>query len=438
MRIVHLTPGTGSFYCGTCLRDRTLVRALRARGHQVSLVPMYLPSFPEDASAPEEALIHMGAVNLYLQHRLPASRLIPRPLASLLDSPRLLRWISRRSGSTDPVFLGEMTISMLQGEQGRLGPAVEKLAAQCAQEERPDAILLSNALLVGVARSLKERTGATLACTLQGEEPYLDSLPEPQRGIAWQTLRERARDVDAFIAVSRSYADRMAGRLGLAADRVGVVLNGLDAEDLGAAEPRRAPARPTLGFLARMCEDKGLPLLVGAYVLLRERGRVPDLALRAAGVVRPEDRALVEAQRRRLDEAGLGEDAELRPDIGPEAKRELLGSLTVMSVPAAADESFGLYVLEAMAAGVPVVQPRHAAFPEIIEATGGGVLCEPDDLQALAEAIEELLLDEPRARRLGEQGQRAVRSHFTADRMAREVEALLLEFADSNKGGEAQ
>lgn len=439
MRIVHLTPGTGSFYCGTCLRDRTLVRALRARGHAVSLVPMYLPSFPEEKVAPDEAPIRMGAVNLYLQQKLPAVRLLPRPLTHLLDSPRLLRWISRRTGSTDPVFLGEMTISMLQGERGRLGPAVEELAGWCAREDPPaDVVLLSNALLLGMARRVRERTGAAVVCTLQGEAPYLDALPEPQRGIAWQTLRERAPDADALVAVSRSYADLMAERLGLAAESVGVVWNGLDAEELSAAPRRDAPTRPALGFLARMCEDKGLSLLVEAFIRLRQRGRVPDLALRVAGVQRPEDRARVEGLRQRLAEAGLGQDAEFRPDIGPEAKRELLGSLTVMSVPAAADESFGLYLLEAMAAGVPVVQPRHAAFPEILDATGGGILCEPDDPQALAEAIEGLLLDEPRARRLGEQGQRAVRSHFTADRMALEVEALLRELVDSKKGDPAR
>ena len=93
----------------------------------------------------------------------------------------------------------------------------------------------------------------------------------------------------------------------------------------------------------------------------------------------------------------------------------------MFSVPALYGEAFGLYVIEALAAGVPVVQPRTAAFPELIEATGGGVLCEPGDPQALAEAIEELLLDPARARALGEAGRRAVFEKFSAEAMARDM-----------------
>ncbi|MEW6071867.1 MAG: glycosyltransferase family 4 protein [Planctomycetota bacterium] len=427
MRIAHLSPGTGDFYCGTCLRDRTLVRALRGRGHEVEIVPLYLPAYGEDGTPSDDGPIHLGAINLYLAQKLSACRYLPRAVTGRLDSPALLRWVARRFPATDPALLGEMTVAMLEGEEGRLAPAIEALAASLAAGPPFNVVLLSNALLAGVARRIAERTGAAVACTLQGENAFLDALPEPHRGLAWRTLAARARQVALFLAVSRHHAARMADRLGLPEARVAVVPNGIDVEDFSARAAGEAPSPPALGFLARLCAEKGLPLLVDAFLLLRERGRVPDLRLRAAGVLRAEDRVIVAALRRRLAAAGLAAATEFLPDVDPAAKRAFLASLSVLSVPASAEESFGLYLLEAMAAGVPVVQPRHAAFPEILAATGGGILCDPGDPRALAEAIEALLLDPPRARELGERGGRAVRERFTAQRMAREVEERLTE-----------
>ena len=125
--------------------------------------------------------------------------------------------------------------------------------------------------------------------------------------------------------------------------------------------------------------------------------------------------------RERLQAGGLLGDADFNPNLDRAGKLALLRSLSVFSVPARYGEAFGLYVIEALAAGVPVVQPRVAAFPELIEATGGGVLCAPDDPEALAEAIEGLLLDPARARALGEAGQRAVFERFSAGAMAQAV-----------------
>ncbi len=434
MRIAHLTPGTGSYYCGTCLRDQTLVRALRARGHDVAMVPMYLPSFTggedEDEGAGEP--IRMGAINLYLQQKMPACRLLPRALTDLLDSPGLLRWVSKRAaGTTEPHFLGEMTLSMLRGEDGRLAPAVRRMTEQLAAEEPYDVILLSNALLAGFARPLHERTGAPVVCTLQGESPFLDALPASHRDDAWRALAACAAHVDGFIAVSRNYAEIMLDRLGLSSGHMAVVLNGADLEEYPPRTDADDPPRPTIGFLSRMCADKGLPLLVDAFVALRARGTVPDAALIVTGVELADDKPLVAAQREKLRAAGLGADVEFRPNVEPHEKWEFLRSLSVLSVPATADESFGMYLLEAMAAGVPVVQPRHAAFPGFVEATGGGLLCTPDDPQALATTLEELLLDPANARRLGEAGRRAVGERFTADRMAGDVEAHLQKIVDA-------
>ncbi len=129
--------------------------------------------------------------------------------------------------------------------------------------------------------------------------------------------------------------------------------------------------------------------------------------------------------RKRLAEAGYIGETAFFPNLSRAEKLDFLGALSVFSVPANYGESFGLYLLEAQAAGVPVVQPRAAAFPEIIEATGGGVLCEPDDPKSLADAIEQLLLSPQLARALGETGRKAVFEKFSVEAMAKETLRVL-------------
>ena len=421
MRIVQLTPGTGNFICGSCLRDNTLARGLRRLGHDVIVAPLYLPLVLEEPA--EDDKVRLGGINVYLLQKLPWIRFLPRIVADRLDSPRLLRWAATRAGMTDPKGLGVLTLSMLRGEEGRQARELDKLVAWLATIDPPDLVLLSNALLCGLARRIKQELRCPVLCTLQGEPPFLDSLPQPQRDQCWSTLAERARDLDGFIAVSRFAADLMRERMQLDDERVHVVPNGIEPDGF---EPRigSRSVRPTIGYVARMCADKGLPTLVEAFLLLRERGRVPALRLCAGGVVLAQDRPLLENLRARVRAAGAEEAVEFRADLSRTEKIQLLQELSVLSVPATYGESFGLYLLEAMACGVPVVQPRHGAFPEILEATGGGVLYEPDDAQALALALEELLLDEERARRLGAHGREVVLRAFTAERMARDVERV--------------
>jgi glycosyltransferase involved in cell wall biosynthesis len=279
-------------------------------------------------------------------------------------------------------------------------------------------------MLLGVMDSLQRVLPAPVICTLQGEAPFLDALSEPYKGRAWSLLSQKARAVDSFVAVSGFTGKMMADRLRLDSERVDVVHNGIDLADFAALE-HIPPERPTLGFLARMCPDKGLHTLVEAWLEIARRGKVPLPRLRAAGVELAVDRPYVEELRARIAAAGLAEHADFSPNVTSSQKLALLTGLTVFSVPATYGESFGLYLLEALASGVPVVQPRDAAFPELIERTGGGLLCEPDDPASLADALEELLGDPERARALGATGRRAVLADFGAERMARDFEAVL-------------
>jgi glycosyltransferase involved in cell wall biosynthesis len=419
MRIVQLTPGTGSFYCGTCLRDNALVAELCRQGHDAIMVPMYLPPTLDEPSAARGAPLFYGGVNVYLQQKSALFRHTPRWLDKLFDSPPLLKAAASKAGSTSASQLGDMTISSLRGEQGNQAKELERLVEWLETDFRPEVVCLSNVLLAGLARRIKERTGAPVVCTLQGEDTYLDALPAKDREVAWRTLAERCKEIDAFIAVSHYHGDLMRERIGLPTDKVHVVYNGIS---LKGYEPAPVPPDPpVLGYLARMYPPKGLETLIEAYIQIRKRGRHDNLKLRVAGSMTEMDKPFVEKLRGRLAGEGLEADAEFLPDVDHTGKIAFLRSLSVLSVPATYGESFGLYVIEAMAAGVPVVQPRHAAFPELIEATGGGILCEPNKVQALADGIEELLDDPEKTRALGLAGRQAVEEKFNVEKMAQAV-----------------
>jgi glycosyltransferase involved in cell wall biosynthesis len=418
VHIVYLTSGTGSFYCGTCMRDNALVVALRKQGHDALLVPMYLPLTLDEASAAENAPLFYGGINVYLQQISGLFRKTPRWVDKLFDSAWALGGAAKRAGMTQARDLGDLTLSMLKGEDGNQAKELDRLV-EWLRTEKPDVVCLSNALFMGLARRIKQETGALIACTLQGEDGFLDALPEPDRTASWETLAERAKDVDAFIAVSKYHADLMTSRAKLPPERVHVVYNGILLDGYG-PKPA-APETPVLGYLARMHHSKGLSTLVEAFILLCQRDRIKNLRLKIAGAQVGDDVKYAEKMQARLTEAGFGDRVTFHPNIDRDEKIAFLQSLSVLSVPATYGESFGLYVIEALAAGTPVVQPRHAVFPELLAETGGGVLCEPDDPASLADAIENLLTDPEAATALGEEGRKTVHERFNVDEMARNV-----------------
>lgn len=421
MNIVQLTPGAGGMFCGNCFHDNTLVAGLRHLGHDATMLPLYLPVNVDEADQSAGNPIFFGGINVYLQQKATFFRHAPGWLHRCLNSRRLLEWAAGRAAKTRATEVGELLLSMLRGETGNQNREITELIGWLRAHAKPDVICLSNALLVGMVRRLKAELGVPVVCLLQGEEPYLDALPSALRPVVWQLLTERAADLDGWIAPSRWNAEAMKLRLNLNPERVHVIPDGINLvgyaiEGRGLrAESQRAPV---LGYFARMCKDKGLDTLVEAYIQLKQRGRVPRLKLHIGGGCGPGDEPFVKSLRVRLAEAGYIGEVGFSPNLNRAEKLEFLQGLTVFSVPANYGEAFGLYVIEALAAGVPVVQPRAAAFPEILAATGGGVLCEPNDAKSLADALEELLLDPARARAMGEAGRRAVAEKFSAEAMA--------------------
>ncbi|OGV65391.1 MAG: hypothetical protein A3K19_11085 [Lentisphaerae bacterium RIFOXYB12_FULL_65_16] len=423
MNIVHITPSSGrSFYCQNCLRDAALVRALRGLGHDVTLVPMYLPLTGDRGEPLGDAPVFYGAVSLYLEQRLPFLRRAPRWLERCLDSPPLLGWAARKAGSTRAHGLEELTLSMLRGEHGHQVSQLDDLCAWLQQHHKPDVIHLSNALLLGLARQLRQRLGVRVVCSLQDEDVWVDAMEPEAAERIWGIMAERAADVDRFLPVSQHYAEMMARRLRLAPDRLRVVPIGIDLTGFAPAPLSFAP--PVIGYLSRMSESLGLGLLAEAFIRLKKDDRFGSLQLKVVGGMTADDRLFVDGMRRRLEEHGTLQDVEFASDFTREGRLAFLSSLSVLSVPVLGGDAFGMYLLEAMAAGVPVVQPRAGAFPEIIEATGGGILYAPNDVRTLTEALQSLLLDPERARALGRHGRAAVERDFSIERMASNVAAV--------------
>jgi glycosyltransferase involved in cell wall biosynthesis len=402
------------------MRDNALAVALRRQGHDAILVPLYLPMMLDEPTSTEDAPLFYGGVNVYLQQTSSLFRKTPAWLDRLLDSPAVLKQAAARAGMTKPEELGSITLSMLQGENGNQLKELDRLIEWLNSDGKADVVCLSNALLMGMATRIKEKTKAQVVCTLQGEDYFLESLPEKDRVLCWQELAKKAQSVDTFIAVSQYYGEQMQRLAQLPAERVRVVFNGIDLKGYPTAPHPLSLDPPTIGYLARLNPLKGLHTLIDAYLLLRQKGTIPDVRLRVAGTKNSADDAYIESQKARLIEAGLEAFVEFLPNLPRESKIEFLKSLSVLSVPATYGESFGLYLLEAWAVGVPVVQPRHAAFPEILAATGGGILCAPDDPEALASAWEALLSDPNRLRDLGQRGFEAVHRSFSIDTMAAE------------------
>ena len=417
VNILQVTPGAGGMYCGNCFRDNALVAALRKLGHHTLLVPLYLPMRLDEEDQSHGTPIFFGGINVYLGQKSTLFRKAPGWLRNVLASPGLLKWAAGRAAKTRAEDVSDLTLSMLQGENGNQARDLEDFLGWIKTQARPDVICLSNALLAGMARRLKQEIGAPVVCSLQGEDTFLDALAEPYRTQCWATLSERAKEIDLFIAPSRYYGDLMARRLGVPPERVEVIYNGINLE--GFAPAASLPTPPVLGYFARMCREKGLDLLVEAYLLARKK--VPALRLRVGGGCGPADEVFVNDLRTRLENAGCSKDAEFFPNLDRAAKLDFLRSLTVFSVPALYGEAFGLYVIEALATGVPVVQPDVAAFPELIKQTGGGILCKPGNTASLADGIASLVTDRVQLEDLSRTGRGAVQERFSIQRMAENV-----------------
>jgi glycosyltransferase involved in cell wall biosynthesis len=428
MRIAFITAGAAGMFCGSCMRDNALAAALRKLGHDALLIPTYTPIRTDEPDV-SQGRVFFGGINVFLQQKSRLFRHTPWLFDRLLDFPRLLRWVSRFASRTKYSDLYDLTHSMLRGRHGKQRKELAKLTGWLAADVKPEVVLLTNALLSGVVPEVKRTLGVPVLVTLQGDDVFLDAFEPALRETLIAQIRENAAAVDAFICTSAAYADHMAKYLGLPREKMHVVLPGINLTGYSADRPVRCEPPLTIGYFARICREKGFHNLVDAFILLRKSPGAPPTKLRASGWLGENDRAYLAEQVAKLTAAGLAGDFEHVESPDHESKVAFFRSTDVFSVPTTFHEPKGLYVLEAWANGVPVVLPNRGAFPELIAATNGGLLVEPDDPHALAAGLRRMLDDAELRATCAASGAEAVRERFTAEVMAAETAKVLAHHA---------
>ena len=232
MKIAYITAGAAGMYCGSCLHDNTLVAALIAQGHDALLVPTYTPIRTDEPDVSQKR-VFLGGINVYLQQKLGIFRHTPRIVDRLLDARGLLRLISRFAIRTRAEELGELTVSMLKGSHGNQRKEVASLVDWLASDVQPDIVNLTNVLLSGMVGEIKQRLGVPIICTLQGDDIFLESLPQSFRSEALALIKAHCLQVDGYITTSTYYAGFMTEYLGIPRDRIQVVYPGLNLAGYG-------------------------------------------------------------------------------------------------------------------------------------------------------------------------------------------------------------
>lgn len=416
MRILAFTAGAANMYCGSCLRDNALAGELKAMGHDVMLMPMYTPTLVDEANV-SDSHVFFGGISVYLQQHSSLFRKTPWFLDKLWDSKFALKAASKSSIPVNPKFLGEMTVAMLEGEAGPQKKEFEKMTDYLQRMPKPDVVTIPNSLVIAMAAPIKRTLNAPLYVTLQGEDLFLEQLQEPYRSRSLSLIRNMVNEADGFIAVSEFCGRLMSAYLSIPSDKIHIIPLGVNPQDLQMRETRNDNTF-RLGYLARITPEKSLHQLCEAYRWMRHEGGLPPSRLEAAGYMAPEQQGYLRIIEAQMKDWGLREEFHYHGSLDREQKIRFLRSLDVLSVPSLYAETKGLYALEAMACGVPIVSPRHGSFPEMIERTGGGLLAEPDNPISFGQAILSLYRDPARRDEIGRNGYNGIRQHYSVQTMA--------------------
>ena len=422
MKILQIIPGSGgSFYCGNCLRDSKYVDALRKQGHEVIKLPMYLPLFADEHDLTGIPVFY-GAVSIYLKQIYPIFRKAPPWFDKLLNSKPVLKLAAGQAGSTRAKGLEEMTISMLLGEDGQQKNELNRMIEWISDNCKPDIIHISNALLLGLAHQLREKIQVPIICSLQDEDTWVDVMKPHIRDKIWKLMESKVAQVDAFIAVSDYYKIVIQKNMNIPDNKLFRVHIGVDPNDYNYL-PVSEKAR-TIGFISRMCYDNGLDILTDAFIELRSKKSFEDVKLIITGGNTNDDIKYIKGIKKKLKKHNLSGEVEFHEVFEGAGRKEFFRKVSVISVPVRNGEAFGIYLLEAMASGVPVIQPALGAFPEIVNAAGGGIIYEPNSSSKLAEILANLLSDSNLKRKLSSEGRSGIENKFDIDQQTKEMVSI--------------
>ena len=419
MKIVYLITGSGgSFYCGNCYRDMIYLRAIRkVPGIKASAIPLYLP--PDDTNI-EKGLdknVFFGAISMFLREKVPFLRNMPVFMDKIFDSAPMLRMAAKRAGTTRTEGLEDMTLNMIKGENAFPEKELQRLIDYLCKDGKPDIIHLSNALIIGLARRLKRKIDVKIVCSLLNEDDWIDEMAEPFQSNAWKLIAKEACNVDAFLTPSQYYKDFFIAKTGISDLHFNVVPLGLDPDqDLLSAEKKEN--WPAVGYFCRINSQNGFDKLVDAFIQLKSGNKLPGLTLHVSGGYTGDDKPFIAEQIRKIKTAGLRDFIRIYPEFHGNSKQQFFSNIDVMSVPVRKHDGYGLYLLEANAAGIPVVQPETGAFPEIIARTRGGITYTPDTIEELSRTLARSLNDKELLIRLGTEGKENVLQKLSLDKMS--------------------
>jgi glycosyltransferase involved in cell wall biosynthesis len=384
MKILFIIPGSGdSFYCGNCFRDSLLTSSLRQAGHEVVVMPLYLPL--TDRSFQADTPLFFPATTTYVAHGFFRNRSMPRWIKRMLGSKSALKFASSFAGSTSAKGMEEMTLSMIYGDDSVFHEQVGSLIDWIKNHEQPDIIHFSSSLLIGIAKAIKQQIRIPIVCSLQDEEVWIDSLKAKFSEIAWKGILENTGYVDRFVTTSGFYRKTAQNKIPQIQD-IEVIYPGV-AVDRYASESY--PEHPVIGFFYHMNRINGLEILADAFVKLKSNQTIPNLKLKIGGGYTSHDKQFIRTIRKKL--SPYAGDVEIKEGYRLEDHIRFYSEISVICVPITFDEGVGLYLCEAFAAGRPAVEPATGSFPEIVE--DAGVIYSPNNSDALADALAKILTD---------------------------------------------
>lgn len=418
MKIVYLITGSGgSFYCTNCYRDMLYFRAInKVPGMTASAIPLYLPPDKKNTETGFDKHVFFGAISMFLREKVGIFRNMPAFLEKFFDLGPFLKLAARQAGTTSPEGYEDLTLNMIEGDNAFRKKEVNRLVKYLSKNGEPDIIHLSNALILGLARQIKNRMQVKVVCSLLNEDDWIEDMSEPWRGRAWELIAREAVYVDQFITPSNYYKQLFISKTGIKGDNIHVVPLGFDPEQSSVEKNTNHP--PAIGYFCRVSHNNGFDKIIDAFIDLKTRNIVPGLTLNVCGGYTGIDKAFISQQIKKIREHGYQKSIKIYPEFQGNKKLEFFNNVDVISVPVRKYDGYGLYILEANSSGIPVVQPATGAFPEIIEKTGGGITYWPDTIEELSSSLLKLLTDRELAFKLGETGKSRVRAELSLEKMS--------------------
>jgi Glycosyltransferase len=431
MRILYLVGGNDVIAGGATIRDAAFVQGLAEAGHDVIAVSLFGPAGMEGEDGYSQLFKSFG--NNTLRRIFPRLSHMPSTLASFVRSPRpaagSMTSLAVMGKRIDPQ--GPLAVSLLSGTNKQQRRELSRLMEHVEKYPGPvDAVVLANALLSGMAEPLQNSLGCPIICLSQGSDQVVEALDEPYRSDARKLVRKNARRFSVAVSTSRYFAIRATELMALPASRVAVVSPGVDIHAFSETRTRkRTPF--TVGYMAPIRKEKGLDILIDAVdSLFKDTAIQPTLWI--AGKV--EDERYWSRLGRRLENHHMKHHHKVFGNLGGKERRAFMEGLSAFVVSSREPESRGTSLLEAMAAGVPVIGPAFGIIPEIFQHANGGLLVSSEAPSWMfAQALELLAAMPDTGDELGRTGRTGVREYFSIERAAKSLADIIGRAIESSR-----